>query len=342
MRSERLVRSIVSKQKESLSCAGLSQGSKLVVAVSGGADSSTLLDSLTQIRKDCGLELFAAHFNHGLYGESEQISQQVAEFLSGYGLPFTVGKAEVLTLKREWKLSEEAAARKARYQFLFHQATAFRADAIALGHTFDDQTETVLMNLIRGAGIYGLAGMRLISRQKMVKGQPPINLFRPLLNVTKRQTEQYCQLRGIQPVFDQSNLNLQYTRNRLRRELIPMLETYNPSIKQSLIRLGATCRDLVDHLNLEASMLMPWTASFDSQQVTLNLEELSRLDRPIQVHLLRLIIEVLKGDLNRINYYHLTKILEILGKPGKKQLPLPGGGIVHKERNTATVTFDQG
>lgn len=340
MKSERLVRSIVRKQRGNLARAEFSQGSKLVVAVSGGADSSTLLDSLVQIRQDCGLELFAAHFNHGLSGESEQISQQVADFLSSYRLPFTVGKADVLSLKKGWKLSEEAAARKARYQFLTEQAIVFSADAIALGHTFDDQAETILMNLIRGAGIYGLAGMRLISRQRVIRNHPPVNLYRPLLDVTKKQTERYCQARGIQPIFDESNLNLQYTRNRLRHTLIPMLETYNPKFKQSLVRLGETCRDLVDHLDLELSTAKPGIVTIDHQQATVNLQEFSQIDRSVQTHLLRLIIENLKGDLSRVGYYHLTKILEIFGKPGRKKLPLPDRGVVRKGKDTATITYD--
>lgn len=343
MRSERLVRSVVTKQLEGLDRAGFSVGSRLVVAVSGGADSSTLLDSLAQIRADCGLELFAAHFNHGLYGESDQITQKVEQIFKAYNIDYVLGKKDVLSLKREWKLSEEAAARRARYQFLSQQAAAFNADAVALGHTFDDQAETILMNFIRGTGIYGLAGMRLISRQKLIRNQPPINLYRPLLNVTKRQTEQYCRIRGIQPSFDKSNLSLRYTRNRLRYELIPILETYNPRIKESLVRLGKVCQEMVDHLDSDLSKLdlHGLVASKDQQKAVLDLALFRGLDRTLQIHLIRSVINLSKGNLNRIKYYHLATILELISQEGDKELPLPDGGVVHKEKNSAIVAFDQ-
>ncbi len=221
----------------------LRAGDRVAVAVSGGADSVALLRVLLELRSELGIVLVAvAHFNHGLRGEASDADQAfVAELATQHSLEFFCGRGDVRDHALGAKLSTEAAARELRYRWLTSLAEAHKLNAIATGHTLDDQAETVLLKFLRGAGTRGLAGIypeiAIAARlgRDIDPGMRGARIIRPLLGVTRDEIEQYLTTHGQQWREDETNLDHRFTRNRVRHELLPLLEReYNPNIRQAL------------------------------------------------------------------------------------------------------------
>ena len=202
---------------------------QFVVACSGGTDSLALLHVLATIAKRplklLPLHIYVAHMNHGLRGEESNADAQfVREIAAAWQLPYY--KATVSDEARQhWTGSIEAAARTARYRFL-RQVVKHLQAVIVTGHTADDQAETVVMHFLRGSGLEGLAGMR----------PSEDGILRPFLSVGRSATVAYCEQMGLAPRHDSSNDNLYYSRNRIRHEILPMLETYQPQLRAILTR----------------------------------------------------------------------------------------------------------
>jgi tRNA(Ile)-lysidine synthetase-like protein len=212
------------------------QDSLVLVAVSGGADSLALLHLLRQHQATFGCRLHVATLDHGLRGEAGAADARfVMETAQTWDLEATAGQVDVLALAAESRLGTEAAARLARYQFLAEVARKVGAGRIALAHHADDQAETVLMHLLRGTGIEGLAAM---TYQSPHPTDPDLLLLRPLLGLTRAAIEAYCVEHELMPRHDVSNEDTAYTRNRLRHEVLPYLETLYPQVKRSLVQLA--------------------------------------------------------------------------------------------------------
>ncbi len=208
----------------------LRAGDRVAIAVSGGADSVALLRVLLELRAELGVVLAVAHFNHQLRGEDSDSDEQfVAELARQYDLPFFAGRSDVRGYAEANKLSLEHAARELRYRWLLELGRDQRFDAIATAHTADDQAETVLMKFFRGAGTRGLGGIHPV----LMRGS--VRIVRPLLEVTRAEVENYLATLPQRWREDHSNLDLQHTRNRIRHELLPLLERdYNPNIRHVL------------------------------------------------------------------------------------------------------------
>ena len=216
---------------------GLVMDRSIVVGVSGGPDSLCLLDGLSK----SGYPVIAAHFDHQLRLESSQDAANVEATVSALGLPFQRGNADVRSLAEKTHQSIEEAARHSRYSFLFGLAREQGAQAVAVGHTADDQVETVVMHFLRGSGLSGLRGMQYSTI--LHQYDPGIPVVRPLLDIWREEIESYCRSHGLQPVYDSSNDTLDFYRNKIRHELIPHLETYNPAIRKVLWRSSAVLRE---------------------------------------------------------------------------------------------------
>lgn len=230
----------------------LEPGDGVVVGVSGGPDSLCLLHILLRLREEYHLRLHGAHLHHGARGaDADADAEFVAALTHEWGLPVTIEKQNIPALAHAHKLAFEEMARRVRYAFLARVAGNVGASTIAVGHNADDQAETVLMHFLRGAGPAGLRGMlpltplsdyRLLDFLNQPSDQPvdqPVNIVRPLLEVSRSEIECYCTRHGITPRFDRSNLDITYFRNRLRHELLPLLETYNPNIRARLCHTAA-------------------------------------------------------------------------------------------------------
>ncbi len=204
----------------------------LLVGVSGGTDSLALLHLLAQMSE----RLHVATLDHGLRGAAGAADARfVVETAQAWGVPVTAGSADVRALAEQQRIGIEAAARIARYDFFASVAHEIGAARIAVAHNADDQVETVLMHLLRGSGLSGLAGMGYAAP---LPGHPDLTLIRPLLDVPRADLAAYCRENGLQPRHDASNEDTAYRRNRLRRELIPYLRELSPQIERRLRQLA--------------------------------------------------------------------------------------------------------
>lgn len=208
----------------------------IVLAVSGGADSLALLHALIQLGETIPNQYHVATLDHGLRGEAgAEDAAFVRDFAAQYGLPCTVGKADVARLAQVQGIGIEEAARIARYDFLTKVAEEVGSRTIATGHHADDQAETILMHILRGSGLLGLRGMPYLSN---VPGHLHLRLVRPLLDVPRSLIEAYCAEHGLAFRQDESNFDPGYTRNRIRLKILPLLRTVNPQVEAALLRLS--------------------------------------------------------------------------------------------------------
>jgi tRNA(Ile)-lysidine synthase len=225
---------------------GLRRDRPVVVGVSGGPDSLCLMSVL----RKTGYRVIVAHFNHKLRPDADADANIVEQTAARLNLVSVIEKGDVRAYADQEKLSIEEAARIMRYRFLMGQAHHFKAQAIAVGHTADDQVETVLMHFIRGAGLSGLKGMSY--RTILHTFDPKIPIVRPLLDMWREETVVYCAANGFRPRHDPSNASLDFFRNRLRHLLIPTLESYNPRFREVIWR---TSRSLAGDHEIISSVL---------------------------------------------------------------------------------------
>ena len=228
----------------------LNSSQPILVGVSGGPDSSALLHILAHLK----FPLIVAYFHHMIRKEADQEAAGVEKICLELKIPFMMGKADARGFARQNSLSLEEAARQLRYKFLFEKACNMGAQAVAVGHTADDQIETVLMHFIRGSGMDGLAGMRF--RMLPNAWSESIPLVRPLLSTWRKDVIRYINDQHLQVFYDRSNQDSTYFRNRIRHELIPLLETYNPQIRKIIWSTAESLR--ADSDELDTAVVREW------------------------------------------------------------------------------------
>ena len=250
-------------------------GETVLVAVSGGADSMALLHTLKMLAPQWSLSLHVLHIHHGLRPESDGEAEFVERVARAWKLPVTVERLRGLSLQSP---SLEAEARRARYAAFHRWAERLAADRVALGHTGDDQAETVLMRLLQGAGPRGLSGV------------PPVRgrFIRPLIKVSREEILAYCQAHHLEWVEDPSNRDPKHFRNRIRHELLPLLaSTENPRIREALRRVGRRAREAVGSLQLLAEREFQRLAQVEPSSIGLPLGALQQLPSGLLGELLR-------------------------------------------------------
>jgi tRNA(Ile)-lysidine synthase len=322
----------------------------VVVGLSGGADSVCLLHVLAKWQKRLRIKLHVAHLNHQLRGiESEFDAEYVSNLAGSLSIPSTIERQDVADYRTERKCSIEEAARELRYAFFARVAKEVGANRIAIGHTSDDQVETVLMHILRGTGITGLCG--LVPCSPMVYGGQGMSLpasslswraealsvangqrsnllvIRPLLDITREETTNYCQEHQLNPRIDSSNLSLSFFRNRLRLQLLPLLRQYNPSIDQALLRLADIAKEDNAFIEQHASELWGEVARQENNAIYLNRKKIASLPIALQRQLTRVAVTKLAGDTRDFEANHIEAVRSLLDKPVGKQISLPHGLI---------------
>lgn len=274
----------------------------MAVGVSGGPDSLALLHVL----REAGWPLLVCHFNHRLRPESDLDAAHVQKIAEGLGLPFVTDAADVAAYALAQRLSIEEAARELRYRFLFRAAREAAAGAVAVGHTADDQAETVLMHFLRGAGLPGLKGMP--PRVILPVFDAEIPLVRPLLGWTRAQTEAYCRQHNLPSLTDSSNADTTYLRNRLRHELLPLLEAYNPKIRQTLAKTALVLQG--DDELLAEQAALAWKEALravGSRFVAFSLPQLRQMSPALRRSLFRRAAFTLKPRLRDVDFDALER-----------------------------------
>lgn len=262
----------VSQFEHSVAAALPGDGARVLAAVSGGADSVALLRALHRLQAEGRFELHAAHFNHGLRGAaSDADARWVADVCRQLGVPITLDGVDEDTPGRMGSIEEEA--RHRRYAFLIETARHTGAPFVATAHTADDQVETVLHHVVRGTGLAGLGGMPAARGLAWRDGNPQTTLIRPLLRLRRADVEAYLQALGQDYRQDATNADEQFTRNRIRHTLLPLLrEQFNPRVDEALLKLSQQARQAADALDSVAAALLAAAAL----QIA---PEICRLDR---------------------------------------------------------------
>ncbi len=312
---------------------------KLLVAVSGGPDSVCLLHTLVNLQKELKVKLHLAHLNHQLRGaESEADADYVADLALKLGIPATIERREVKGYQARERLSLEEAAREVRYSFLAEVAKSIGADRVAAGHTRDDHIETILMHLIRGTGTKGLRGLQPYTEWKSKTGS--LIIIRPLLEISHQETEDYCRQHKLRPRLDASNLSLSPLRNRVRHQLLPLLESYNPRMAEALLRAGRIASDDIGFLDKEITRLWDDIIHQQEKAIVLDREGFDPLPPALKRYLLRASVEKLLGSAKDIETRHIEEMMSLVTKPAGKRLSLPQGLTFFIEYNQYRLTSD--
>ena len=323
----------------------VSPGDGVVVGVSGGADSVCLLHVLAMARQVLEIDLHVAHLDHQLRGvEAEADADYVSGLAHSLGIPCTVEQQDVAAYRQEAKCSVEEAAREVRYSFFASVAERVGASRIAVGHTRDDNVETVLMHILRGTGIDGLCGLShscpLPDVRQCQPGegvQSDLRVVRPLLEVSRREAIDYCEEHRLGPRIDSSNLSPEFFRNRLRLHLLPVLRQYNPAIDQALLRLACLAGEDVSFIEQQVADLWDKVARHEESVVRLDREDAARLPVALQRRLLRAAIVHLIGDSRDIEASHVEAVRSLLDKPVSKRVCLPHGLVCRGEYDHLVV-----
>lgn len=310
----------------------LPQSAKILVGYSGGADSTFLVYALRQLE----FNLVAGHLHHGIRVEADEEQSRCRAFCEQLGIPFEPGRADVPLLAREGKMGIEEAGRLARYDFLNRAALRLDIDLIATAHTLDDHVETVIMNVVRGAGLSGISGIPAL------RG----NIVRPMLHITREETRAFCEELNLWFFDDPANRDPAFVRSRLRTAVIPELKSIQPNLFESVSRLAAIAASEDAYLDMiAASALEQCEAASrpdlrfltESIEAEFSAKILSSYPLPLLRRCVRLAARVVGGSLD----YPQTLAIEAGIRAGQGGSITAEGGKVCIEWNPSTVTFRQ-
>jgi tRNA(Ile)-lysidine synthase len=312
------------KLREALRRFGVGAQDSIVAAVSGGADSVALLDALARFQRSEGRpgSIIVAHLNHQLRGgESDEDEAFVRDLADRLNLPVFTESIAVAERAQEEKQNLEAMARRLRYEFLLRVAEARGAKIVFTAHTLDDQAETILMRLIRGSGAEGLRGVHHV-----VALSDGVKLIRPMLGIKRAEVIAHCERYELAFRSDSSNFLADFTRNRVRLELLPMLETFNPRVKESLARASESGARDEDYLRGAASEYLAGSRG----ESGLNVSVLREAPDVIRRRVLRLWLRDERGDLRRVSASHIEAVERLIDGPSGRRVELPEGGVARE------------
>jgi len=292
-------------------------GDRVLVAVSGGPDSVALLAILHKLAPELGVSLVAAHLNHGLRPEADAEEHLVRELCLSMGLPMESARADILDLSRSQGRSVEDTARAVRYLFLDEAASRVHADRIALGHHLHDQAETVLMNLLRGSGPEGLKGMQPVRDRRYI---------RPLLYTSSSEIRAFLAGEGLPFAVDRSNEDPRHLRNRIRHELLPLLDRqYKTGIERILARTAEITGREDDFMQDQVRLVLSdWNISDSTLNVCLDIAKLRALHEALTRRIIKTLLERFSPEEKGVFLYHIQAVLDLafMGKPsGRLHLP---------------------
>lgn len=307
----------------------------VLVAVSGGPDSVFLLIALKFLQAKLKLKkLIICNLDHGIRGrESSEDSLFVKKMAEDYDLGFIHKKIAIMD-KKPKGLSTEEAAREERYKFFNAAAKAVKGNVVATGHTLDDQAETVLMRVIKGASLKGIVGISPVRDENGVK------VVRPLFELEKKEIEKYLDERSIAYRIDSTNLEPVYFRNVVRKEVLPYLEKYNPRLKRALCSLAEHLREdfeFIREAKKNALRKMRY-AQRDDRKLELKLKDIVIQPKAIQKEVLRDLLERSGGEVKRLSFRHWKDLERMIAHSGKgSALDLPGD--IRVTRTSTSLVF---
>lgn len=302
---------------------------KVLVGVSGGPDSVALLYLLYQYRKELRIYPHVVHLHHGIRGAAaDRDAKYVEQLADKYSFPIAIKRVNVPALAEKGKKNLEEVGREARYDFFAEAGRRMGISKVVTAHTADDQAETYLMRLIRGAGARGLAAMQPVTKLGSM------TIVRPLLSAWRFEVEDYCHQHDLKPHIDHTNFLLQYLRNRMRHELLPNLQKINPNVKEVLVQSAELAYE--DERYFARIVEQLW-----ERGKALRVEELNKQEFSVLSRLILKGIEVAKGNLREINFGHILAIIEKIEDLEAWELHLPGGLYVLSDGRNLSFTKKQ-
>lgn len=314
----------------------LGRHSQILVGISGGPDSVALWNVLRELAPELGLQLVAAHLNHGLRGEESDADEAWARrHVEKSGGAFFSKLVDTQAEARARKLGIEETARALRYEFFEEAARAANFSTVATGHTLDDQAETVLMRLVRGAGIEGLGGIPPVGERAGLR------LIRPLIEVTRAEILQYLEQRKIDYRNDSSNADPKYTRNFVRHELLPRIaQEWNPAVKEILARCAQQHRDATSFIDAEAENWWNRAARIQPRKILLKWEVLKKAVPFMRQELVkRALRRLAPSSSERFTFEHLVETARLFTHPHKKKVDLPDGVRARLEEKNLVISI---
>jgi len=309
-------------------------GATVVAAVSGGPDSMALLHLLRAMADEEPFRIVAAHVNHQFRGaESDAEAELVRRVAGEWGIPFESAELGMPAYLSESGENAQAAAREKRYEFLKEVARNYGAPCLLTAHHADDQAETVLMRVIRGTGIGGLAGIRF--RRK----EDELELIRPLLRITKCELLNYCKRNGVPYAVDSSNIDRHYFRNAVRLDLMPMLEPYNPRLKESLIRLADMASADDDYMEEQTLRAFREGVTPSEKGFRLERRRFRGLHVALQRRLIKLILNCSSDPRRMLDFRQVEEVAAAIAQehPTVIRLDLGDGWVLKREYDEAYI-----
>ena len=310
----------------------------IVVAVSGGADSTALFLAIDELKRShkLSVKLLAAHLDHGLRPTSKKDAAWVSELAKNLGHSAVISRAKVAEIASANKDNVEQAARRLRYDFLERTAKRKKARFVLTGHTMDDQAETVLLRLMRGSAALGLGGIEGV---RPLSPTGDVQLVRPLLWARRTDTEDYCRDRRQEFLLDEMNSDETYARVKVRKQLLPLMESFNARVVEAISRSASLLREDSTELDENATELLKKASNQNSSNPkktkhhSLNVQVLSAAPSALRRRALREWITDARGDARRLEMVHLLAVERLLeGTAGGRVVELPGGARVSRLR----------
>lgn len=281
----------------------INNGDGIIVALSGGPDSMCLLHVLYSLKEKYDLTLYAAHINHMLRGaESDKDEDVCREFCKSKGIEFFSRSVDIDTMAAEKGISTEMAGRDARYGFFEELLERLDADKVAVAHNLNDQAETLLMRLMRGTGIEGLVGIKPVRDEIFI---------RPIINITRDEIEEYCEVNSLPARIDKTNFEPIYSRNKIRLELIPYIEkNFNSDIITTLSRMCELIKNDEDFIQENVTKLFEKVCDISEEKVIIYSDAFN-LHPAVTSRIIRKALLIFKGDINNIQSIHIDNVINI-------------------------------
>lgn len=277
---------------------------KIVLGVSGGPDSISMLHILNEIKEKFKFDIYVAHINHMIRDEADDDEKYVEQYCKKNNIQCFIKRIDVQQVAYTEKIGTEEAGRNTRYEFFEDVLQEVGANKIAIAHNKNDKIETIIMNLLRGSGLSGLKGIEPIRDNKFI---------RPLIECERQEIEQYCEQQNLNPRIDKTNFENDYTRNKIRNTVIPYVkEEFNPNIIETLDRLSQVATDEGNYMDLQTQKIYQrLLIERTEEQIILKLKEFNEQEKVIKSRIILLVVKELMGSAQRIEKIHIEDIIKL-------------------------------
>lgn len=308
----------------------IKKGDAIIVALSGGPDSMCLLHVLYFLKEKYDLTIYAAHINHMLRGEESDKDEEVCrEFCKKHNIEFFSRSVDIETMVSERSISTEMAGREARYGFFEELLKELGANKVAVAHNLNDQAETVLMRLMRGTGIEGLVGIKAVRDDIFI---------RPIINITRAEIEEYCEVNCLRARIDKTNFEPIYSRNKIRLELIPYIENnFNSDIITTLSRMCELIKKDEDFIQENVTKHFEKLCDIREEKVIIYSDAFN-LHPSLISRIIRKALLIFRGDINNIQSIHIDNIIKVQGSPTGKYTTVSKGILITNVYGNIEIT----